>query len=309
LTQTNDNSAIKLYLKYDKTNKKASLLINGEVKDFSQETWLDYRKSQTSKVNKNIVNQINVQIHAPKDIPISYIQDLYLWVQISGNHRLHLVAREGSDMKYIPLAVMPFQLLEEAAKTYGTTHQLEVQTPLEIINTIHPNTSTLEIPTEETELALVETKKTKQLRDYIPHELLTIQLKGDNDIVYQNKVANPLVLGSMIQNAIAQNYNNNTAEAIPSNYFWVDIQTESTITYQTYIEALVAVQEGFYLYWDELAFNKYEKSYIELSTEEKFYIQQTSPMLITQYDAIQRSYIDKNCQEEKNKSKTWADLK
>jgi hypothetical protein len=72
---------------------------------------------------------------------------------------------------------------------------------------------------------------------------------------------------------------------------------------------LIAVQEGFCLYWDELAFNKYEKSYIELSIEEKFYIQQTSPMLITQYDAIQRSYIDKNCQEEKNKNKTWADLK
>lgn len=308
LNQANDNSAIKLYLNYDAAAKKATFLINGKAQEFSQKTWQDYRKSQVSKLEMVMANQLHVQVHAPKNMPVSYLQDLYFWVQISGNHYLHLVAREGSEMKYIPLSVMPFLPIQKAATTYGIEHNLKGKTPLEVANHIHPNTTTLKTTTEEEELALVKAKKNKQTRDYIPHQSLSIQLKGDNNIVYKDKITNPMVLGSMIQTAIAANYQGSSQEAAPSSYFWIDIQAEPTITYQTYIEALVAVQEGFYLYWDELAFTKYEKSYTELSTEEKFYIKQTSPMLVTQYDAIQREYINSKINDQSMKGKTWTEI-
>jgi len=79
------------------------------------------------------------------------------------------------------------------------------------------------------------------------------------------------------------------------------------VSYQQYAEVLVVLQEAFHLYWEELAFNKFQKAYLDLDVQQRWSIQQASPKLIAQYDAIELLFIEEKLTSET--SQTWFDLR
>ncbi len=298
----NDNSAIKIYIQYEASANKATILWEGKALDFSQTTWQQCRANQTQKLKHELANQVPVQVHAPKDMPAALLLDLYSWVQLSGNKYLHLVGREGSQMHYISLPVMPFRKQEAAYMAFAKG---DGKAALAAANKLHPNTTTIKSEQTEEVLALAEArKKIKRASEYIPTELHYVFVQADGTLKYKGDVVNPMVLGSMIQGDLAAAYEGATTEAAARNYHWIQLQLFPKVSYQDYLTALVALQEGFYLYWDELAFTNYEKSYLELESLKAVHLQGTSPMLITQYDVAQVQYWQNKLAPWKGK--TWA---
>ena len=108
----------------------------------------------------------------------------------------------------------------------------------------------------------------------------------EDEILFKGRTANPLVLGSLVQSELAKNYGNSYDKAAPQKFLWINIRMNRDIRYQQYAEVVVALQEAFHLYWEELSFNKFQKTYLELDVQQKWEIQQSCPKLIAQYDII-----------------------
>jgi biopolymer transport protein ExbD len=303
LTQGNDYGAILLTIDY--TENKATWLLGGKSSPFTQENLYAYLDERFSKLKPEEAEQSNIKLEATSEMPIHYLQDVYSWAQIYGNKSLHLAMYESMEpekKQYLPIDVLPFTLLEQACAHY-TTAMRGSNTPIGAFTSIHPNTERLTTD-KKTNLSL--TSKSVRPEHYIPQNILHIYIKEGNEIFFKERKSNPMVLGSLIQGELATNYANSYEKASPKKYLWLNLRMDKNITYQQYIEVVVALQEAFQLYWEELSFNKFQKAYLELDVQQRWIIQQTSPKLITQYDPIELLYIQEKLS--KGEPKKWSDL-
>lgn len=304
LTQGNDYGAVILNIRY--TENKSVWVFDGKELDFTQQNLYQFLDVKFEKLDKATIQQSNLKLEAPTDIPIHYLQDVYVWVQIYGNKTLHLAMYESMDpdkKQYLPLDILPFTALKEACEHYGVSTESS-NSAVETFATIHPNTELLGI---KKKVALSFAQNPVRPKSYIPQNILHIGLKENNEVIFKERQVNPMVLGSLIQSELAANYNNSYEKANPKQYLWLNLKMSKNVTYQQYAEVLVVLQEAFHLYWEELAFNKFQKTYLELNVQERWSIQQASPKLIAQYDAIELRYIEDKLTSET--PQTWLELK
>jgi hypothetical protein len=304
LTQGNDYGAVTLNIRY--AESKSVWVLDGKELDFTQQNLYQFLDAKFEKLDEATIQQSNLKLEAPTDIPIHYLQDVYVWVQIYGNKTLHLAMYESMEpdkKQYLPLDILPFAALKEACEHY-TVSTRGSNSAVETFARIHPNT---ELLATEKKLDLSLTPKPVRPENYIPQNILHIELKEDNEVTFKGRQVNPMVLGSLIQSELATNYNNSYEKANPKQYLWLNLKMNKDVTYQQYAEALVVLQEAFHLYWEELAFNKFQKTYLELNVQERWSIQQASPKLIAQYDAIELRYIEEKLSSET--PQTWLELK
>lgn len=304
LTQGNDYGAIVLTIRY--TDNKSTWFLDGKALDFTQQNLYQFLDAQFEKLDDAALQQSNLKLEAPTDMPIHYLQDAYVWIQIYGNKSLHLAMYESMEpdkKQYLPLDILPFTYLEAAAKHYAKTKGSS-SSAIEIVGSIHPNTERLDT---EKKVDFSLTQKTVRPEHYIPQNMLHIELNENEEVIFKGQQVNPMVLASLIQSELALNYNNSYAKANPKQYLWLNLKMNKNVTYQQYAEVLVALQEAFHLYWEELAFNKFQKAYLDLDVQQRWSIQQASPKLIAQYDAIELLYIEEKLASET--PKTWFELK
>lgn len=304
LTQGNDYGAVVLTIQY--SENKSTWVLDGKTLDFTQQNLYQFLDDQFKKLDDATVQQSNLKLEAPTDMPIHYLQDAYAWIQIYGNKQLHLAMYESMEpdkKQYLPLVILPFTHLEKACEHYAVTTK-NASTPLKTFTTIHPNTERLEVE-KKADLSL--TKNTVRPEDYIPQNILHIELKENKEVFFKGRKTNPMVLASLIQSELATNYNNSYEKAKAKQYLWLNLKMNKDVTYQQYAEVQVALQEAFHLYWEELAFNKFQKPYLDLDVQERWSIQQASPKLISQYNAIELLYIEEKLSAET--PKTWFELK
>jgi hypothetical protein len=304
LTQGNDYGAVILKIQY--ADNESNWFLDGKNVAFTQQNLYQFLDAQFEKLDDATIQQSNLKLEAPTDIPIHYLQDVYLWIQIYGNKTLHLAMYESMEpnkKQYLSLDILPFTPLKEACEHYAlstkTTHSA-----LETFSSVHPNTALL-IADKKVDLGL--NQKPVRPEHYIPQNILHIELKKDNEIIFKGRKVNPMVLGSLIQSELATNYNNSYEKAKAKQYLWLNLKMNEDITYQQYAEVLVALQEAFQLYWEELSFNKFQKPYLDLDVQERWSIQQASPKLISQYDAIELRYIEEKLSSDT--PQTWSELK
>lgn len=305
LTQGNDYGAVVLAIQY--TDNKANWFLGGKTLEFTQQNLYQYLDTRFEKLTPEEAQQSNLKLEAAVDMPIHYLQDVYAWVQIYGNKRLHLAMYESMSpdkKQYLPLDVMPFTVLEEAC-TYYASNTRSSNTPIGAFSTFHPNSERLTI--EKANGILELTEKDARPEHYIPQNILHIDIRENNEVIFKERQANPMVLGSLVQGELAKNYNNSYQKANPKQYLWINLRMNKNVSYQQYAEVLVALQEAFHLYWEELAFNKFQKAYLELDVQQRWSIQQASPKLITQYDAIELLYIEEKLSGDTPKK--WNGLK
>lgn len=304
LTQGNDYSAVILTIQY--TEGKANWLLGGKTIEFTQAHLYQYLDQAFENQSPEAVQQSNIKLEAPVDMPIHYLQDVYAWIRIYGNKSLHLAMYESMSpdkKQYLPLDIMPFTVTEEAANHYAQTAR-GGNTAIAAFSSVHPNSSMLS-KEQPTNLSLAS--KDSRPEHYIPQHILHIDLKENNEIIFKGRQANPLVLGSLIQSELAKTYANSYQKANPKQYLWINLRMQKQVSYQQYAEVLAGIQEAFQLYWEELSFNKFQKSYLELGVQERWSIQQASPKLITQYDVIELMYLEEKLSTESPQK--WSDLK
>jgi hypothetical protein len=304
LTQGNDYGAVVLNIQY--TDNKSAWVLDGETIDFTQKNLYQFLDAQFEKLDAAAIQQSNLKLEAPTDMPIHYLQDAYVWIQIYGNKNLHLAMYESMEpdkKQYLPLGILPFKPLKEACEHYVTTTESS-GSAVETFTAIHPNTEQLGL---EKKVDLTLAKNPVRPEDYIPQNILHIELNENNEVIFKGRKVNPMVLGSLIQSELATNYNNSYEKAKPKQYLWLNLKMNKEVTYQQYAEVLVALQEAFHLYWEELSFNKFQKPYLDLDVQERWSIQQASPKLIAQYDAIELQYIEEKLTSET--PQTWSELK
>lgn len=303
LTQGNDLSAINLAIEYK--DGKATWLIEGKSSDFTQQNLYQYLDARFAKLETEIAQQSNIKLDAPKDMPVQHLQDVYAWVQIYGNRSLHLAMYESSNPKekqYLPLDVLPFTTLEAACTHYAASMRGS-HTAIGAFAMIHPNTERLTTD-KKTNLSLVS--KSVRPDHYIPQNILTIDLNENNEVVFKGRQSNPEVLAPLIQTALLANYESSYEKADPKKFLWLNLKLAPKATYQQYAAVMVALQEAYHLYWEELSFIKFEKSYLELDVQQKWAIQQTCPKLIAQYNPIELLYIQEKLSG--GEPKKWSDL-
>jgi biopolymer transport protein ExbD len=304
LTQGNDYGAVTLNIRY--AENKSVWVFDGKELEFTQQNLYQFLDAKFEKLDEATIQQSNLKLEAPTDLPIHYFQDIYVWVQIYGNKTLHLAMYESMEpdkKKYLSLDVLIFAALKEACEHYAASTEGS-NSAVETFSTIHPNT---ELLATEKKVTLSLTEKPIRPEHYIPQHILHIELNENKELIFKGRKVNPMVLGALIQSELATNYNNSYKKANPKQYLWLNLKMNKDVTYQQYAEVLVALQEAFHLYWEELAFNKFQKAYLDLDVQERWSIQQASPKLIAQYDAIELRYI-----QEKLASKTpqtWLELK
>lgn len=304
LTQGNDYGAILLNIQY--TDHKSSWVLDGNTVDFTQQNLYAFLDKKFEKLEDAEIQQSNLKLEAPNDIPIHYLQDVYAWVQIYGNKSLHLAMYESMEpnkKQYLPLDVLPFTHLEEACQHYSTSTRGS-NSALETFSLLHPNTEQLSV---EKKANLGLTPEKARPEHYIPQNILHIDLRKNNEVIFKGRQANLMVLGSLIQGELAKNYGNSYEKAAPKQYLWINLKMNKDVTYQQYAEVLVALQEAFHLYWEELSFNKFQKAYLDLDVQQRWAIQQASPKLITQYDPIKLLYIEEKLSSDT--PQTWFELK
>jgi len=304
LTQGNDYGAVVLNIRY--TENKSVWVLEGKELDFTQQNLYQFLDTQFEKLDEAAIQQSNLKLEAPTDIPIHYLQDVYVWIQIYGNKNLHLAMYESMEpdkKQYLSLDILPFTDLKKACEHYALSTRGS-NSAVETFARIHPSTKLL---ATEKKVDLNLTPKTIRPENYIPQNILHIELKENNEVTFKGRQINPMVLAALIQSELAVNYNNNYEKANPKQYLWLNLKMNKDVTYQQYAEVLVALQEAFHLYWEELAFNKFQKAYLDLAPQERWSIQQASPKLIAQYDAIELRYIEEKLISEA--PQTWLELK
>lgn len=288
LTQGNDLSAVNIAIEYKDGIPK--WLIEGKSLDFNQQNLYQYLDARFTGLQPEIAQQNNIKLEAPKEMPVKYLQDVYYWVQIYGNRSLHLAVYESSNPKekqYLPVDVLPFTQLEAACNHYAASLKGS-HTAIGAFTMLHPNTERL---TTDKKTNLTLNAKTVRPEYYIPQNILHIDLNENNEVIFKGRESNPKVLAPLVQTALVANYENNYEKAEPKKFLWLNMKLAPNASYQKYVELLVALQEAYQLYWEELSFVKFEKSYLELDVQQKWTIQQTAPKLIAQYNPIELLYI------------------
>ncbi len=198
--------------------------------------------------------------------------------------------------------MLPFNQLEEACIYYGSKTG-EPTTALGTYLKAHPNSEKL--ISKHLKIQVLN-KRDIRPKHYIPQNIIHIFLNKENEVFLESQQVNTIILASLIQSVLIENYKNNYTKAYPEKFLWLNLKMENNVSYQKYSEVMVALQEAFHLYWEELAFNKYQDSYLELDVQQQWNIRQACPKLITQYDAIELLYIEEKLS--KGAPTIWFDI-
>ncbi len=130
----------------------------------------------------------------------------------------------------------------------------------------------------------------KQPVAYVPSQMNTVQLEG-GQVLFKEQRVNPMVFSAMIQMALSEHYENSYEKAAPKAYWSLLLQLEERASYQDFIALTSSILEGYHLYWEDLAFAKYQKTYLELEPEMRWEVQQAAPLLPLYYDALQAAEL------------------
>jgi biopolymer transport protein ExbD len=303
LTQGNDYGAARIQLSYQ--SNQVNMLLGDEVVLFTQKNLYQYLDKRYATLQKERIRQENIKIEAPKQLPVHYLGDVYTWIQIYGCKNIHFALYEEMDLdkiKYLPLDVLVFPPMETACLYYAQKNKT-AQTAIATLNAIHPQTKLLQ--TDISKTLKIEAKEVRPIH-YVPQNMVPILIKPNSVVEYNGQQINTMVLGSMIQNKLIEHYGSSHQKAKPEAFLWLYLQFDKDIRYQQYLEVLLALQEAFHLYWEELAYNKYQNAYLELDVQQQWNIRQAAPKLICQYDIVQLLYIRDKLSE--GSPKVWTDL-
>lgn len=288
LTQGNDYGAVRIQLLYQ--SGQVNLQLGEESVSFTQKNLYLYLDKRYATLEKERIRQENIKIEAPKQLPVHYLGDVYTWIQIYGCKNIHFALYEEMDLskiKYLPLDVLIFPPMEAACRYYAqknkTTH-----TAIATLNELHPQTK--QFQDDSSAAFKIDPKEVRPIH-YIPQHMVPISIKENSIVEYNGQPVNTMVLGSMIQNKLMEHYGSSHQKAQPDEFLWLYLQFDKNIRYQQYVEVLLALQEAFHLYWEDLAYNKYQNAYLELDVQQQWNIRQAAPKLICQYDSVQLLYL------------------
>lgn len=284
LTQVRDGGARVLVVGY--TDDQAYLHSSDGNQPFTQTNLLDILADP--KQNPEAPLPI-VRIEVARSLPLHYWHTLYFWLQISGYTELHFTVLETGTQKkgYIAVPIAPFFYPEQAYATALEARSNRTLTPLQLAQQVHPHTNHLtSIQDPAQRLHLLRTTKLA----YIPQHLRSITLQADGEVVFQGQAIDPMMLSALLQSELATHYQNSYQQAAPQTRLWMDLQTNSKANIQHYAQLLSAVSEAYHLYWEELAFNQHQKTYPEISLQERATLQEAAPMLSLEYDPAFRTY-------------------
>lgn len=219
-----------------------------------------------------------VRLQAPANLPIHYLNDLFFWLRIGGCNTLYLGVIEASQtntVQYLSLPIAPFIFDEKIYKDVAAAQK------------VHPNTSFLDASFDWN--WYFEQIKNQPIA-YVPslvHPVVWVA----NQVSFQEELVNPMLLSTLIQTTLAQHYQNSYQKASPNQYWSILISLEDKANYQDFASLLSFILEGYHLYWEELAFAKYQKTYLELEPAERWEVQQAAPLLPLYYDKLQAQEI------------------
>lgn len=230
-----------------------------------------------------------VRVEVARSLPLHYWQDLYFWLQIAGYTELHFTVLERTTQQkgYIAIPIAPFFYPEQAYAAALAARGNETSTPLQLAQQVHPHTDALS-SIQDPALRLRLLRKTKLA--YIPQYTNSIELKADGQVVFKEQAIDPMMLSAMLQSAIATHYKSSYQAAAPQTRLWMDLQINSKANIQHYAQLLAAVSEAYHLYWEELAFNQHQKTYAEISLQERATLRQAAPLLSLEYDPAFQAY-------------------
>lgn len=297
LTQGNDYGAIQLDVMQDQG--KIYWQLDGKQQAFTQANLYQYLDDRLAKFTPELAQQSNIKLAFPAQLSSNHFQTVYIWLQIYGAHQLHLKLyemMEPDQVRFLSMDLLPFEQLEAAAQQFDPAQKALVN-----LQTLHPNSSSL-----LTSSSKMLRKDQDKAQDYLPKRLQSIEVKADGSITFNGQASNPSILATLLQNNIAEHYQNKTTPASSEQYLWFDLKVDSKASYQQYVEVLLAIEEAFQLYWEELSFNQHGKTYLELDVQDRWEIQQAAPRLLVYYNDLQSQYWEKNI---KNSSvQKWSDL-
>lgn len=273
LYQAPNNSAPILTIHYDQN--QAQLHSPNGLIALSQEniTQLLADDKRTQPPTKRLLSAA-VRLHAPANLPIRYFNDLFFWLRIGGCNTLSIGIIEESQpnqTKYLSIPIAPFTLNKKIYKDIAAAQQ------------VHPNTSFLDVPFSWD--WYFEQIKTQAIA-YVPSRLTPLTLK-EGQVLFQEQPVNPMLLSTLIQTTLAKQYGNSYNKATPNRYWSLIVNLENTAHYQDFVTIMGAIVEGYHLYWEELAFAKYQQTYLELEPTVRWEVQQTAPLLPLYYDILQ----------------------
>jgi hypothetical protein len=220
----------------------------------------------------------NVRLQAPAQLPISYLNDLFFWLRIGGCTRLYLAAQapfQPNQTPYLSIPIAPFPL---NGKIYDNVAAAQK---------VHPNTSFLDA---RFDWDWYFEELDKKPIAYVPSFLETVTLQ-EGQILFREQQVNPMVFSTMVQGALAQQYGSSYEKATPKAYWSLLVQLEEKATYQEFITLMESILEGYHLYWEDLAFAKHQKTYLELEPAVRWEVQQAAPLLPLYYDALQAAEL------------------
>ena len=242
-----------------------------------------------------------VRLEADRSLPMHYLHDLYFWLQLAGYTQLHLTVLEASNPKekrYVAVPIAPFFYPEQAYALAAETRGAEAVTPLQMAQKVHPHTERLSsVQDPALRLRLLRTTTLA----YVPQQILPVELQANGQVNFQGQVGDPLVLSALVQSALATHYGNSYQPAAPQIRLWLEVQTDSKATAQHYAVLLGTLSEAYHLYWEELAFNQYQKTYPELNLQERDALSQAAPMLLLEYDPAFKAYWEAKLKSEQLK--------
>ena len=291
LTQGNDYGAARIRLSYQ--SNQVNMQLGDEIVLFTQKNLYQYLDKRYATLKKERIQQENIKIEAPKQLPVHYLSDVYTWIQIYGCKNIHFALYEEMDLdniKYLPLDVLVFPPMEAACFYYAQKNKT-AQTAIGTLNEMHPQTKLLQ--TDISKTLKINAKEVRPIH-YVPRNMVPILIKENRVVEYNGQQINTMVLGSMIQNKLIEHYGSSHQKAKPEAFLWL------------YLEVLLALQEAFHLYWEDLAYNKYQNAYLELDVQQQWNIRQAAPKLICQYDIVQLLYVRDKLSE--GSPKVWTDF-
>ncbi len=292
LYQAKNSGAAILHIAYQ--NQTAQLHSPEGLIEFSQTniTKLLEDPKRTDTPVQNLL-AASVRLHAPANLPISYINDLFFWLRIGGCNTLYLAVVEDMQpdaIQYLSIPIAPFALDDNVYKDVETAQK------------VHPNTSFLDAKFDWK--WYFEQIKTQPIA-YVPHLIQPLKLE-ERQIVFQEQLVNPMVLSTLLQTALAQHYQNSYNKATPKQYWSLLIEVKTAAKYQDFVMVMCSIVEGYHLYWEELAFAKYQQTYLELAPEKRWEVQQAAPFLPLYYDNLQAQAL---ATLDKSTPTLWAELK
>lgn len=295
LTQVRDGGAQVLVIGY--MDDQAYLHSPNGRQPFSQASLLDMLADPNQDPDAGLPI---VRVEVERSLPLHYWHDVYFWLQLAGYTELHVTVLESNTQKkgYITIPIAPFFYPEQAYAAALAARNKTTLTPLQLAQQVHPHTETLN-SIQDPALRLRLLRKTSLA--YIPQHSSTIQLKADGQVFFQEQVIDPMMLSALLQSTIATHYKSSYQAAAPQTRLWMNLQTDSKANMQHYAHLLAAVSEAYHLYWEELAFNQHQKTYPEISLQERAALRQAAPLLSLEYDPAFQTYWQTQLQDDQLK--------